>query len=134
MTSGMNHIGARIEFERTAPIIGAAIEVHRRLGPGFLEGVYEEAMRIELAKRAIHTERQVLIPIMYDECQVGASRIDLLVEGDIVVELKHVEAVTAVHLAQLRSYLSAGAFQVGLLINFDVAVLKDGIRRMLGSG
>lgn len=117
--------------EWTSSIIGAAIEVHRALGPGYLESIYEQALAIELALRGHLVRRQVRLPIEYKGKLVGEHRLDFLVEDEVVVELKAVEAVMPVHLAQLHSYLMAGAFELGLLINFNVPVLKNGIRRIL---
>jgi GxxExxY protein len=115
-------------------IIGAAIEVHRHLGPGFYERMYEEALVIELGLRGILVERQVPIPITYKNEPIGSAHLDLLVEGEVVVELKAVEALHRVHTAQVISYLQAGAFPLGLLLNFNVAALKEGgIRRVIGS-
>jgi GxxExxY protein len=111
--------------------IGAAIEVHRHLGPGFLESVYEQALVIELGLRRIPFERQVPLPVLYKDRVVADQRIDLIVAGELVIELKAAEALPPIHGAQLISYLKAGAFQVGLLINFNVTLLKDGVRRVL---
>jgi GxxExxY protein len=112
-------------------VIGAAIEVHRRLGPGFVERVYESAMVIELARRQLRVSRQVAVPIDYREQLIAEARLDLVVEGELVVELKAVDAVISLHRAQLLSYLRAGSFQLGLLINFNVPLLRDGIHRVL---
>jgi GxxExxY protein len=114
-------------------VIGAAIEVHRRLGPGFLESIYEAALVIELARRRIHFERQLPLVVCYDEIVIGEHRLDLLVEGELVVELKAVDAIAPIHLSQLLSYLRAGAFQLGLVINFNVPYLRSGIRRVVAS-
>lgn len=110
-------------------VIGAAIEVHRHLGPGFLEGVYEEALVIELDLRGIPFERQRPVPISYKERNVGEGRIDLLVAGELLVELKTVEVLAPIHMAQVISYLRALGLHLGLLINFNVPVLKGGIKR-----
>jgi GxxExxY protein len=115
-------------------VIGAAIEVHRHLGPGYLESAYEEALVVELKLRRLSVSRQIAIPLRYKSVVVGEARIDLLVEDELVVELKSVDALHAIHHAQLVAYLKAGAFQLGLLINFNVPLLKHGIRRVLGSG
>ena len=112
-------------------IIGAAIEVHRYLGPGFLESIYEEALAIELRGRGHEVERQIRIPIDYKGDVIGEHVLDLIVDGDIVIELKACEQLHPVHAAQLHSYLKAGAFELGLLINFNVPVLKDGVRRVI---
>jgi GxxExxY protein len=115
-------------------VIGASIQVHAVLGPGFLESIYELAMVEELTARGIAFERQVTIPILYRGKLVGEHRLDLLVAGEVVVELKAVSAITEAHVAQTMSYLKAGAFQLGLILNFKSAVLRDGIRRVVSSG
>ncbi|HEY5926959.1 MAG TPA: GxxExxY protein [Kofleriaceae bacterium] len=115
-------------------VIGAAIEVHRELGPGFLEGVYEEALTRELRTRRIQFEQQVSLPVYYKGAVVAEARLDLLVAEVLVVELKAVEELRPVHVAQVLSYLRAGAFQLGLLFNFNVYSLSRGIRRVISSG
>jgi len=114
-------------------VIGAAIEVHRHLGPGFLEGTYEEALVMELGLRGIAVRRQVEIPIYYKDVQVNEVRLDLVVENELVVELKAVELLNRLHGAQLLSYLRASHLQLGLLMNFNVPTLKEGIRRVINS-
>ena len=111
--------------------IGAAIAVHRELGPGFLEVIYEQALAIELSARGIAYERQHAIPVFYRGEAVGESRLDFLIEDELVVELKAVEELRQVHRAQVLSYLRSGAFELGLLVNFNVPVLADGIRRVV---
>lgn len=114
----------------TEKIIGAAIEVHRQLGPGLLEAVYETCLVYELEQMGLEFERQKLLPIVYKGMQLEQGyRIDVLVEGSIVVELKVVEEVSPVHEAQVLSYLRLSGCQVGLLLNFNVKLLKDGIHR-----
>ena len=112
-------------------VIGAAIEVHRRLGPGFVETVYERAMLVELEHAGLTVRCQVMVPIVYRDMAIAEARLDLLVEDELVVELKAVDALSQIHRAQLFSYLKAGAFQLGLLINFNVPVLRDGVRRVI---
>jgi len=112
-------------------VIGAAIEVHRVLGPGFLESVYEEALCVELQSLGIPFERQVTIGVSYKDHIVGESRLDLLIANKLVVELKAVEVLLPIHEAQLLSYLKATNHHLGLLINFNVSLLKDGIKRMV---
>ncbi len=112
-------------------VIGAAIEVHRHLGPGFLEGAYEEALVVELGLRGIPFERQKPVPVHYKEHHVGEGRVDLLVGGELLVELKAVEALAPIHKAQVISYLKAMGFHLGLLINFNVPVLRDGVQRVV---
>lgn len=120
------------ENDLTDQVIGAAIEVHRALGPGLLESIYEECMAVELGLRRVPFERQKPIALEYKGHRVGADlRLDLLVGGKVLVELKTVEALAPVHEAQLLTYLRLTGCRVGLLINFNVAVLKDGIRRMV---
>ena len=110
-------------------VIGAAIEVHRHLGPGYLESVYEEALAIEFALRDIPFERQKPVPVNYKSHTVGQARVDFLVGDSVVLELKALEILLPIHTAQVISYLKATRCAVGLLINFDVPALRDGIRR-----
>jgi len=111
--------------------IGAAIEVHRYLGPGFLESIYEAALSIELEKRKIAFQRQVGIDVQYKGVRIGESRLDLLVGNQLVVELKAVDALLPIHKAQVLSYLKAANKPLGLLINFKVGVLRDGVQRIV---
>src|ERR1035441_6699014 len=116
----------------THGIIAAAIEVHRQLGPGLLESAYRECVCYELSQMGLAFTREVPLPLRYKPLKLDCSyRIDLLVEDEIVVELKSVEQTMPVHSAQLLTYLKAANKQVGLLINFNVPVLKDGIRRIV---
>jgi len=113
-----------LEFDETSgKVIAAAIEVHRRLGPGFMESLYEQALRLELRKRGIAFESQKLVQVVYDGVVVGNHILDLVVEEFLVVELKAVKALEEVHHAQLRSYLRATGCTVGLLLNFNTATL-----------
>ena len=120
----------RALIERT---IGAAIEVHRRLGPGLLEVNYEEAMCVELTFRQIAYARQVPFKLRYREQPIGELRVDLLVGGCLLLELKAVDQLTGIHTSQVITYLKATRFHIGLLINFNVGVLKDGIKRIVAS-
>ena len=104
--------------------------MHSVLGPGYLESTDEEALAVELGLRSIPFVRQAPLSISYKRKVVGQQRIDLLVDGDLVVELKAVESFLPIHVAQVMSYLKAGAFDLALLINFNVPRLKDGIRRV----
>jgi GxxExxY protein len=116
----------------TRSLVGAAIEVHKALGPGLLESVYEECLAFELAWRKIAFERQVPVPIEYRGKRLHIDlRIDLLVDRQLIVELKAVEAILPVHEAQLLTYLRLTKLRRGLLINFNVPVLKDGLKRMV---
>lgn len=119
--------------EITDDVIGAAIEVHRELGPGLLEAVYEECLCHELHLRGLVFKRQVNVPVSYKGASLDSGcRIDVLVEDSVVVEVKAVGQVLAVHEAQLLTYLRLAGKRVGLLLNFNVPVLKDGIvRRVL---
>ncbi|MGH9426531.1 MAG: GxxExxY protein [Terriglobia bacterium] len=112
-------------------VIDAAIEVHRMLGPGFLESVYEEALCVELSLRGIPFLRQVLVAVDYKGHPVGESRLDLLVGGSLVIELKAVDSLAPVHSAQMISYLKATGHHLGLLMNFNVPLLKDGLKRIV---
>jgi len=117
---------------RTASIIGAAIEVHRALGPGSLESAYEECLCHELHLRGLTFERQVELPVSYKGVLLACGyKIDLIVEREVVLELKAVEAVLPVHEAQLLTYLKLSGKTVGLLINFNTPVLTRGIRRFV---
>lgn len=117
--------------EITEKIIGAAIEVHRHLGPGLLESAYEECLCYELNQLGLRFQRQVHPPISYKGIQLhGAYRMDLVVEDTVVVEIKATEQVLPLYSAQLLTYLRSASKPVGLLINFNVPVLKEGIRRV----
>ena len=120
--------------EMAHAVIGAAIEVHRQLGPGFLESVYEEALCVELTDREIFSERQKEIGVLYKERPIGKHRIDLLVGQSLIVELKTVEALAEIHKAQVISYLKATRLSLGLLINFNVPILRNGIQRLIYTG
>lgn len=119
--------------EITSKIIGAAIEVHRHLGPGLLESAYETCLAYELTEAGLQVEQQKPLPIVYKQIHLNHGyRIDLLVNNLVVVELKVVEQLTAVHEAQILSYLRFSGCKVGLLINFHTKLLKDGgIRRFM---
>lgn len=110
--------------ELTERIIGAAIRVHRELGPGFLESVYEVALAAELTEQGIRFERQKLLPILYREYHVGEHRLDFLVENAVVVELKAVADFEKIHFAVVRSYLKAADLDHGLLMNFATTTLS----------
>lgn len=112
-------------------VIGAAIEVHRLLGPGFLESVYEEALCVELLLQDIRFARQVPVGVAYKGETVGEARIDLLVDDRLVVELKAVETLAPIHVAQVISYLKATRLTLGLLITFNVTILPRGIKRVV---
>ena len=116
----------------TGQVIGAAIDVHRTLGPGLLESAYEACLAYELTQNGLHVERQKSLPVVYKEVNLDAGyRLDLLVERRIIVELKAVDSLTPLHKAQLLSYLKLSGLNLGLLINFNVQVLKNGIQRVI---
>jgi GxxExxY protein len=118
--------------ELTEKIIGAAIEVHRRLGPGLLESAYEKCLCYELSTLGIPFKRQVALPVVYKQVKLDCGyRLDLLVDDLVVVELKSVDEITDLHKAQLLTYLRLSHKPIGLLINFNVSVLKDGIVRLV---
>jgi len=111
--------------------IGAALEVHRILGPGFLEGIYEEALAMELELRGISYERQKTISVSYKGRRIGEGRTDFFVENSLIIELKAAEKLLPVHHAQVISYLKATGCRLGLLINFHESVLRQGVRRVV---
>jgi GxxExxY protein len=116
----------------TREVIGAAIEVHRTMGPGLLESLYQECLAYELGLRSVRFRSQVAVPVEYKGAKVGtALRMDLIVEDTVVVEIKTVEHVLPVHRAQLLTYLKLGGYRLGLLLNFNVPRLIDGIERMV---
>ena len=118
--------------ELTDKIIGAAVEVHRELGPGLLESAYEACLFFELEQAGLKVERQKELPVFYKSTRIDCGyRLDLLVEDKVIVELKSIEALLPIHKAQLISYLKMSGCRVGLLINFNVALLKDGIVRVV---
>jgi GxxExxY protein len=116
----------------TKEIIGAAIEVHRALGPGLLESTYETCLCHELELRGIQFERQKALPVVYKDVDLDCGyRLDLLVSGAVVVEIKAVDELQPIHDAQVLTYLKLGGWDIGLLINFNVRLLKDGIKRIV---
>ena len=122
------------ENELSEKIIGAAIKVHKNLGPGLLESAYEECLFYELKKLNLSVEKQKPMPLIYDEVKLDIGyRIDLLVENLVVIELKSVEALNDVHLAQILTYLKLSGCKLGLLLNFNVALLKNGIKRVVNN-
>ena len=121
-----------IDNEITHEIIGAAIEVHKHLGPGLLESAYEECLFHELQLRNLRVERQKAVPVVYKQTKLECGyRLDLLVEGRVVVELKSVEGLGPIHEAIILTYLRMSGHKLGLLINFNVSVLKEGVRRFI---
>ncbi len=123
-----------VEIDELArAVIGAAIEVHRELGPGYLESVYEHALAAELDLSSIAFERQKLFALSYKCRRVGEGRMDFLIGGCLVVEIKAVETLLPIHKAQVMSYLKATRRRLGLLINFNERILKSGIQRIIWS-
>jgi GxxExxY protein len=115
----------------TGTIIGAAIEVHRELGPGLLESAYEACLIYELRLRKLKVENQKPLPVFYKDVMLDCGyRLDLVIENQVIVEIKSVSAITSLHEAQLLSYLKLSDCKKGLLINFNVKILKEGIRRL----
>lgn len=116
----------------TGKVVGCAIEVHKNLGPGLLESAYEECLSFELRNSGLKIERQKPIPVVYKEIKLDCGyRIDILVEDKVVVELKTVEVINPVHEAQILTYIKFSNMKIGLLINFNVFRLKDGIKRYI---
>ena len=115
----------------TEKIIGAAIVVHKTLGPGLLESAYEECLAYELSLANIFFERQLALPVRYKSLQLDCGyRLDFLIEKTVILELKAIETLQPIHEAQLLTYLKLGGWPIGLLINFNVPILKKGIRRL----
>ncbi len=120
-----------VENEISERIIGCAIQVHRELGAGLLESSYEECLRYELMQSGLLVERQKTLPLVYKDVKLDCGyRIDLMVENKVVVEVKAVDSLNDIHLAQILTYLKLSKCKLGLLINFNVALLKNGIKRV----
>ncbi|HBE41524.1 MAG TPA: GxxExxY protein [Bacteroidales bacterium] len=113
-------------------VIGLAIEVHKSLGPGLLESAYKECLYYKIMRSGLNVEKEKPMPLIFEEVKLDCGyRIDILVENKVVIEIKSVEALNDVHLAQTLTYMKLGNFKLGLLINFNVVLLKDGIRRVV---
>ena len=120
------------ENDIATKIIGCAIEVHKALGPGLLESAYQECLFYKLQQSELVVEKEKAMPLIFEEVKLDCGyRIDLLVEGKVVIELKSVETLNDVHLAQTLTYMKLGNYKLGLLINFNVALLKKGIKRVI---
>jgi GxxExxY protein len=120
------------ENELSHIILGCAIEVHKQLGPGLLESAYQECLFYELTKAGLQVQKEVSLPIVYKEVKLDHGyRIDLLVNNAVVIEIKTVECFTDVHTAQVLTYLKLGNYKLGLLLNFHVTTLKNGIKRII---
>jgi len=119
------------ENEIANKIIGAGIEVHRALGPGLLESAYQECLFYKISKSGLLVEKEKSMPVVFEEVKLNCGyRIDLLVENKVVIEIKSVEALHDVHLAQTLTYMKLGNYKLGLLMNFNVVMLKNGIKRI----
>ena len=120
------------ENELSGIILGCAIEVHKQLGPGLLESAYQECLYFELRNKGLNVIKEKPMPIIYKEIKLDHGyRIDLLVENKVVIEIKTVESITDVHTAQVLTYLKLGNYRLGLLLDFHVASLKNGIKRII---
>ena len=122
----------KVENELSNLIIGTAIEVHKELGPGLLESAYQECLFYDLREKGIFVQKELKMPLLYKNLQLDHGyRIDLLVAEKVVIEIKSVEVLNEIHIAQVLTYLKLGGFKLGLLINFNVKMLKNGIRRVI---
>ncbi|CAN1572063.1 GxxExxY, GxxExxY protein [Spirosomataceae bacterium] len=122
------------ENELSNVILGLAINVHSKLGPGLLEKSYQECLFYEIRKAGLFCEKEKDMPLIYDEVKLECGyRLDILVENKLVIELKSVESLNDVHLAQTLTYLKLGNYRLGLLINFNVSLLKNGIKRVVNA-
>ena len=122
-----------MEFDEVSNrVIGCAIEVHRHLGPGLLESAYEQCLAHELSRNGIGFQLQLALPVQYKDVRLDCGyRIDILVENQLIVELKSVEEIRGIHEAQLLTYMKSAGMKIGLLMNFNVTKLKDGIQRFV---
>lgn len=122
------------ENEISNKVIGLAIEVHKSLGPGLLESAYKECLYYKLIQSGLKVEKEKPMPLVFENVKLDCGyRMDLLVENKLVIEIKSAEALNDVHTAQILTYMKLGNFKVGLLINFNVFLLKDGIKRIVNS-
>lgn len=120
------------ENEIAHKIIGLALEIHKVLGPGLLESAYKECLAYKIKQEGFSVEKEKPMPLIFEEVKLDCGyRIDLLVEKKVVVEIKSVEAINDVHLAQILTYMKLGNYKLGLLINFNVSLLKQGIKRVI---
>ena len=122
------------ENELSRIIFNAALKVHKALGPGLLESAYEETLFYELKKQGLKVEKQKALPLVYEDVKMEIGyRVDIMVENKVIIELKAVEALNDVHLAQILTYLKLSNCKLGMLINFNVALIKDGIKRVVNN-
>jgi GxxExxY protein len=120
------------ENEISEKIIGSAIEIHRSLGPGLLESAYLECLFYELQKAGLYVEKQKSLPLIYKEIKLDAGyRLDLIVEGKVIIEIKSIESLNDIHIAQVLTYLKISGCRLGLLMNFNVLRLIDGLKRLV---
>jgi GxxExxY protein len=127
----MHHYNQELESALATSSIGLAMKIHSRFGPGLLESAYRECLAYELRKAGYRVESEKSLPLVYEEVRISQGyRIDLLVNDKLVIELKSVDALLDVHFAQVMTYLRVGDYRLGLLINFKVAHLRDGIKRV----
>ena len=121
-----------IENDISTKVIGLAIEVHRALGPGLLESAYKECLYYKILQSGLHVEKEKPMPLIYEDIKLDVGyRIDLLVENKLVIEIKSVDSLNDVHTAQTLTYIKLGRYKLGLLINFNVVMLKDGVKRVI---
>jgi GxxExxY protein len=121
-----------IENDISTRVIGLAIEVHKALGPGLLESAYKECLYYKILQSGLYVEKEKPMPLIYEDVKLDVGyRIDLLVESKLVVEIKSVDSLNDVHVAQTLTYIKLGKYKLGLLINFNVVMLKDGIKRVI---
>lgn len=126
------HREMQIENDLATEVIGAAIVVHKVLGPGLLESAYKECLYYELLKKGLYVEKEKPLPLIYEEIKLDCGyRLDLLVENKLILEIKAVEGLNDIHLAQVLTYLKISGCRLGLLMNFNVLKVKDGIRRII---
>jgi GxxExxY protein len=122
----------QIENDLATEVIGASITVHKTLGPGLLESAYKECLFYELLKKGLYVEKEKPLPLVYEEIIMDCGyRLDIMVENRLIVEIKAVENLADIHLAQVLTYLKVSGCKLGLLINFNVLMLKDGVRRVI---
>jgi GxxExxY protein len=122
------------ENEISEKIIGSAIEVHKSLGPGLLESAYLECLFYELQKTGLYVEKQKSLPLIYKEVKLDAGyRLDLIVENKVIIEIKSIESLNDIHIAQVLTYLKISGHKLGLLMNFNVLRLKDGLKRLVNN-
>lgn len=132
ITQSSPYVSIYHENEIANRVIGIAIRIHRNIGPGLLESAYKECMYYEILQSGLYAEKEKAMPLIYENIKLDCGyRMDLLVENKLVIEIKSVDALNDIHLAQTLTYLKIGHFKLGLLINFNVVLLKTGIKRVI---